>query len=151
MDDELPKLRTDPWPWLHRHPQGTLHLSFDAPLTGDDRVDWLRVRDWLAAAYWCEFANAMEAPTLEWLVHVDARFAGSTVQVVLGWNDFPDELELVSSSPAGDSFLEHVAERLRRETPDLGCLSRMDRDQWADWMVSLGAHDYRKPENRGSP
>ena len=131
------------WPWVDARPCGFLELSFDAPLNKDDRVDWLKVRDWLTKEFGARFTAAEEYPTFEWHARFFLVVPGGEAEILLAWSDFPDELVLRSTSRSGDAILFGVAERLRELRPELGTLKAMSGSEWRDWMVSLGADDYR--------
>ncbi len=129
------------WPQVSPHPTtGHLEVSFDAPLNKEQRVDWLRARDWLVASFDISFTSAREYPTFEW--HATFTTRDGAVIAQLAWSDFPDELLVRSDSEAGDRFIEAIAQRLRTERPDLGELSTMSGKEWRRWMVSLGSQDY---------
>ena len=117
---------------------GCLSLSFDAPLDHPDRVDWLRVRNWLAEEFGAVFTKAYEYPTFEWFASLTA--AGTDVR--LWWSDFPDELSLEAQSIEGNALVLRVRNALQQRRPALGKLRSMDARAWRAWMVSLGSPSY---------
>lgn len=135
MSDELPPLRTDPWPWVDRLSNGWLDLSFDAPMLTDHRVDWLKARDWLAAEYAAVFAPVLLDPiTGSWFVNFKAVCRSESVAATLYREDFPDDLCLAAKHTESEILIHDVAERLRATKPDLGSLETMDKAAFRAWV-----------------
>lgn len=136
--EKKPPVRTDPWPWIDRLPNGWLELSFDAPLDRDDRVDWLKVRDWLITEYNAEFSRRLVDPiTSSWLVEFDAHGRGKKVSGMLYCQDFPDDLILRVVDRESEELIHDAAARLQSTKPDLGSLANMNKEAFWEWIGPL--------------
>lgn len=126
-----------------RHDNGWLELSFDAPMTTDHRVDWLKVRDWLAAECNATYKDAVLDPvTGFWTVGIETTVGDRVASGSLYCSDFPDDLCLLVRDSASEELIVRVAERLRQSRPDLGDLNAMDIKAWSQWLGSIRASGF---------